>query len=173
MSKVLSVPLSAEGLNKAADWLEDYAKRTLPKNAVALVSRMTGQGEQWAINFMGHIDTGETLASIVGIRNGNKGVIVAGGNAIWIEFGTGVVNNGFGYNHPKAEELGMSAHGEYGLGHGSSFNGWYYPDPNGTHIFNGQTYSHTMGIPANRFMYNTAQMLRRDFPDMAKEIFSK
>lgn len=173
MSKVLSVPLSADGLNRAADWLENYAKRTLPKNAAALVSRMTGQGEQWAINFMGHIDTGNTLASIVGIRNGNKGVIVAGGAAIWIEFGTGVAKNGEGYNHPKAQELGMAAHGTYGLGRGASYNGWYYPDPEGKYVYNGQTWSHTFGIPASRFMYNTAQALRREYPNMAKEIFDK
>lgn len=173
MSKVLQVNCSVEGLKKAASWLENYAKKTLPKNAIALANRMVGQGEQWAVNFMGHIDTGETLSSIVGIRNGNKGVIVASGNAIWIEFGTGVALNGEGYNHPKAAELGMSAHGTYGKGHGSSFNGWFYPDPEGQHIYEGERYSHTMGIPASRFMYNTAQLLRKDYPEMAKEIFSK
>lgn len=158
---------------QAADWLDNYAHRTIPKNVVALISQMTRQGESWAINLVGHIDTGETVSSIHGYRNGDKGVIVAGGAAIWLEFGTGVVYNGEGYNHPKAQELGIYAHGTFGKGHGASFNGWYYPDPNGTHIFNGEPYSHTLGIPANRFMYNTAQMLIKNYPEMAKEIFSK
>lgn len=168
MSKVITVPLSEEGLNRAADWLEDYAKRILPKNARALVSRMVGQGEQWAINEMGHIDTGNTVASIIGYRNGDKGVIVAGGASVWIEFGTGVVANSGSEPHPKATELGMSPWGTYGKGHGASFNGWWYEDPEGSGI-----YHHTMGIPANHFMYNTAQTLRRECPDWAKEIFSK
>lgn len=173
MSKVLRISLTEADLNKAADWLEAYAEKTLPKNCLALVDRMTGQGEQWAVNQVGHIDTGNTVASVMGYRNGNKGVIVAGGAAIWIEFGTGVARNFGTEPHPKAAELGMSPWGTFGLGHAASFNGWYYPDPNGTHIFNGQTYSHTMGIPANRFMYNTAQMLAKSCPEMAKEIFGK
>lgn len=177
--RTIKVPFSQDGLNKAADWLEDYAKRTLPKNIAALIGQMTRQGESWAINLMGHIDTGETLSSIHGIRNGNKGVIVAGGNAVWIEFGTGVYAPGQ-TDHPLLGQVeGIVPHGTYGKGHGASPNGWWYPDPEGTlELEDEETgekkrYSHTMGIPANMFMYNTAQMLKREFPQMAKEIFSK
>ena len=165
MSKVLTIPLSAEGFKKAAEWLRDYARK-LPKLCEDFIANMIEAGETYAINGVGHIDTGETVGTIIGYRNGNKGVIVAGGNAIWIEFGTGVVKNGPGYNHPKAQELGMSAHGTYGEGHGASFNGWWYKGDDGE-------YHHTMGIPANRFMYNTAQMLRKEYPRLAKEVFDK
>lgn len=165
MAKSISVPLSLQGLERAALWLEDYAN-DLPRRCENIIANMLQAGESYAINGLGHIDTGDTLSTIMGYRNGNKGVIVANGAAIWIEFGTGVVKNGWGYNHPKAQELGMSAHGTYGEGHGASFNGWWYKGDDGE-------YHHTMGIPANRFMYNTAQMLRKDYPALAKEVFDK
>lgn len=171
MPKVISVPFTKEGLDKLAKFLNDYADNYLPKKVNNLISVMCKRGESWAINMVGHIDTGETLSSIHGYRRGNKGVIVAGGNAIWIEFGTGVVANRGNAPHPKMAELGMSPWGTYGKGHGASLNGWYYPDENGTHEFDGQKYSHTMGIPSNRFMYNTAQMLKVAFPELAKEVF--
>lgn len=164
MAKSITVPLSKSGIDKAATWLEDYARRTLPKNCVDLISRMCRTGEVWAMTLMNHIDTGNTLSTIRGYRNGNKGVIVANGAAIWIEFGTGVVANKGSKPHPKAAELGMSPWGTYGKGHGASFNGWWYKGDDGE-------YHHTMGMPANRFMYNTAQMLRRECPAMAKEVF--
>lgn len=175
--KTITVPPTPEGLAEAEMWLKGYFQTFVPKACKNLVAMMCQEGETYAINAVGHIDTGETLSSIHGYRNGDKGVIVAGGAAIWIEFGTGVAYNGSGYNHPKAQELGMAAHGTFGKGRGASFNGWYYPDPSGTHTFtdeNGvtQTYSHTMGIPANRFMYNTAQMLRRECGVMATEVFA-
>ena len=126
MAKSITVPLSKSGIDKAATWLEDYARRTLPKNCVDLISRMCRTGEVWAMTLMNHIDTGNTLSTIRGYRNGNKGVIVANGAAIWIEFGTGVVANKGSKPHPKAAELGMSPWGTYGKGHGASFNGWWY-----------------------------------------------
>ncbi len=169
----ITIPLTPSGLERGAQWLEKYAKITLPKKVEQFVELMTRQGESWAINFMGHIDTGETLASIVGIRNGNKGVIVAGGNAIWIEFGTGVVANIGVDSHPKAPILGIAPHGTYGKGLGSNPNGWYYPDPKGTHYFDGQYWSHTYGIPASRFLYDTSIELIKAYPSMAKEIFEK
>lgn len=123
-------------------------------------------GEDYAINLVGHIDTGETINSIKGYRQDDKGVIVAGGNAIWLEFGTGVKHNGGvgSYPHPLASKLGMSAIGTYGAGHGADKNGWYYPSEDGE-------WKHTYGIEANMFMYRTAQELINQFPDMAMEVF--
>ena len=171
MSKHITVPFSAAGLERAADWLEEYQKRTLPKNIVELVSRMCRTGEVWAISLINRVDTGNTISTIHGYRNGDKGVIVANGAAIWIEFGTGVYYNGTGYNYPGKIPDGIAAHGTWGEGHGSQMNGWFYPDPNGQYVFNGETYSHTLGMPSNPFMYTTAQMLKRECPQMAKEVF--
>ena len=172
MSKRITVPATPEGLQQAADWLEAYKKQML-KKVESLVDRMVGQGEQWAINGVGHIATGETLSSIHGYRNGNKGVIVAGGNAIWIEFGTGVArNSGTDDVHTgEGAQAIIRPWGGYDKGHGASLNGWWYPDENGTLEIEGQMYSHTMGIAMTPFMQNTANTLKQEYPRMAKEIF--
>lgn len=158
----ITVSASASGLSAAASWLEGYANR-LEKNVNELISAMLKEGEQYAIDNLGHIDTGETVSSIMAYREGSSGLLVVGGNAIWIEFGTGVYAPGQ-TDHPKASELGMSPHGTYGLGHGADPNGWYYQGDDGQ-------WHHTMGIPSNRFFYNTAQMLRREYKRIAQEVF--
>lgn len=171
MSKQIVISASRDGFERLAEWLEDYA-RELPKRAEEIIDSMLSKGEAYAFFSLQHIETGETLNSIMGYRNGNKGVLLVGGNAIWIEFGTGVVANAGNAPHPKAEELGMMPWGTYtwygnlsGLPHGADPNGWwYYGDDGQVH--------HTYGIPSNRFFYNTAQMLRRQCPDIAKEIFA-
>lgn len=146
----------------AASWLEGYADR-LEKNANELVSRMLKEGEQYAMNALGHIDTGETLSTIMGYREGNTGILLVGGAAIWIEFGTGVTFNS--EMHPEASRLGMSAHGTYGHGHGADPCGWHYLGKDGK-------WHWTMGIPQNRFFYNTAKMLREEYRRIAKEVFA-
>lgn len=164
MSKHITVSATPQGMEQAAAWLEAY-KRQMLKKVESLIDRMVGQGEQWAINGVGHIDTGATVASIHGYRNGNKGVIVAGGNAIWIEFGTGVARNGTGDSvHENRAALEISDWGTFGEGWGASLNGWYYTDENGEK-------HHTMGIAMRPFMYETAKALKHEYPRMAKEIF--
>lgn len=164
MSKRIHVSPTKEGLEYAAQWINNYAA-DLSKKAEAVVDSMLSKGEAFAFFTLGHIDTGETLNSIIGYRNGNAGVLMVGGNAVWIEFGTGVVANAGNAPHPKASELGMSPWGTFGQGKGSNPNGWwYYGDDGKVH--------HTYGITGNRFFYNTAQMLRRQYPEIAKEIFA-
>ena len=163
--KTIVVDLNDEnGIKNAIKDLRQY-RNGIKSKALKLIDRMLRVGEEYAINSVAHIDTGETLSSIKGYRNGTKGVIVAGGNAIWIEFGTGVKNNGSvgGSPHPKGGELGMSI-GTYGQGHGADPNGWWY--------FDGAEIKHTYGIKANMFMYKTALELQRVAPELAKEVFS-
>lgn len=164
-TKKITVPPTEEGLKEAAKWLLDY-KRKMLNGANKLLAKILQEGEDYAINQLGHIDTGETVSTIAAYREGNHGILLVGGNAIWLEFGTGVFFNGEGYPHPKAEELGMNAIGTYGEGHGSNPNGWFYLGDDGEP-------HHTQGIEANMFFYNTGQMLRREYSKWAKEIFSK
>lgn len=161
-TKSISVPFTPSGIEEVATWLEEYSK-SLERKANELVNQMLQDGEMYAANFLGHIDTGETLSTIMGYREGNTGIVTVGGNAIWIEFGTGVTYNQ--QLHPKASELGMSPHGTYGQGHGADPDGWYYPADDGT-------WKHTFGIPMNMFLYNTAQMLRREYKRIALEVFA-
>lgn len=162
--KTIRITLSPQGIDKAISDLRDYKKR-LSKVVNTLLDKMVQFGEDYAINAVGHVDTGETLSSIHGYRKGKRGVIVAGGNAIWLEFGTGVTYNGSagGSPHPKGSELGMTI-GTYGQGKGSDPNGWYYLGDDGK-------LKHTYGIKANMFMYQTAKVLREEVPELAKGLF--
>lgn len=173
--KKISVPFSKKGMEEAAKWLMNY-KRFMQRRVDKLLAKMLNEGEKCAIRELVHIDTGETLSTIGAYRNGNQGFLLVGGNAVWIEFGTGVIANDYqAYPHPKAQELGMNAIGTYvapyplnktGVPHGSDPNGWWYEGDDGE-------YYHTYGIPANMFFYNTAQYLRKEYPHWAKEIFKK
>lgn len=163
--KHITVPATQEGLREAANWLMKWKTKIL-RNAEKLLDKMLKEGEQYA--FLGaaaHIYTGVTIDTIMSYREGNHGVLLVGGNAIWVEFGTGVIANDYEpYPHEKAEELGMNAIGTYGKGHGSDPNGWWYQGDDGE-------YHHTYGIPSDPFFYNTAKMLRKEYARMAKEIF--
>lgn len=161
--KKITIQLSEESIKAAIKELNKY-KRELDKKVNALIELMLKHGEDYAINQVGHVDTGETLSSIHGYRDGNKGVVVAGGNAIWLEFGTGVRHNGAQGSspHPVGAELGMTI-GDYGQGKGANPNGWWYYD--------GDKVKHTYGIPANMFMWHTARELERVAPELAKEVF--
>ena len=93
--------------------------------------------------------------------------VLAGGDAIWLEFGTGVVANPVGvggYAHPKAQELGMYGIGEYGHGMGANPKGWWYTSASGESV-------HTYGIPATMFMYHSAWQTRAKIPEMARRLF--
>lgn len=165
MSKVIKISLTEASINKAISELKTYEKWVQDK-VLELIDKLVATGEDYAINEVGHVDTGETLASIKGYRRGNRGVIVAGGNAIWLEFGTGVTYNGAVGDspHPKGKELGMTI-GTYGAGHGADPQGWWYQkDGNSRWV-------HTYGIEANLFMYRTAQELKRLAPKLAMEVF--
>jgi hypothetical protein len=161
----ITIQLSEESIKAAIKELDKY-KRDINKKVQRLIELMVQHGEDYAINEVGHVDTGETLSSIHGYRDGNKGVVVAGGNAIWLEFGTGIRHNGpaGGSQHPKGSELGMTI-GEYGKGQGANPGGWWYYD--------GDKVRHTYGIEANLFMWKTARELERVAPEMAKEVFAK
>ena len=160
----ITIQLSEASIHQAIKELKEY-KRDLARKVQKLIDLMVQYGEDYAINQVGHVDTGETLSTIHGYRNGNKGVIVAGGNAIWLEFGTGVRYNGpkGSSPHPMGGELGMKI-GEYGLGHGADPNGWWYYDE-------AEQSHHTYGVAANMFMWKTARELERIAPELAREVF--
>ena len=157
----ITISASSSGFRAAAAWLEDYAE-TLKEKASKVLDAMLKEGEFTAKVLLVHIDTGETLNSIMGYREGDHGIISVGGKAIWIEFGTGVYAPGQ-VDYPVSVE-GIVPHGTYGEGHGADPNGWYYTNINGE-------VRHTLGIAANMFMYNTAQRLRREYKRIAHEVF--
>jgi hypothetical protein len=157
--------LSVSSISDAVKQLRKYAE-SLQSKTENLVQELGDYGLDSAANLLGHVDTGKTLESLKFIREGTNGTVTAGGNAVWIEFGTGVKKNGGqagAYVHPKAAELGMSAIGTYDKGHGADPRGWWYPDGGG--------YKHTFGIESNQFMYQASKDMRRELLDIAKEAF--
>ena len=157
--------LSPIGLRAIEAWLEDYSLR-IEKKSKDLVYQMVREGVEYAKGSLEHVDTGETLNSIAGSRDGNTGTISVGGASVWIEFGTGVYAPGQ-TNHPLlgvVAEEGIVEHGEYGWKQGANPNGWLYKGKDGA-------WHRTKGIPSNPFMYYTAQMLRREYKRIAKEVF--
>jgi len=161
----ITAKLSASSLERAAKQLRKYAESINDKSE-KLVRELGEFGVDNAINEIVHIDTGETINSIQYEHNGTSGRIVAGGAAVWIEFGTGVRYNGAvgSYAHEKAAELGMSPIGCYGQGNGANENGWWYIGEDGKR-------HHTFGIASTPFMYNTSKELRRELKDIAKDVF--
>lgn len=160
--------LSEAAVDQAIKELEAY-KKSIKERTEKLIEVMCQFGEYYAVTHVEHIDTGETISSIHGYRKGNKGYIVAGGNAEWIEFGTGVRHNGAAGTspHPPSSDPKYASYtiGTYGKGNGANQDGWYYYDADGRR-------KHTYGIEANMFMYKTARELERQFPDLARGVFA-
>ena len=86
----------------------------------------------------------------------------------FVEFGTGVALDKM--VHPNGEYL-AKASWAYGIGE-TIFTtkdgriGWYYPLDDGSWRF-------TEGMESRPFMYETALELQREFPRIAREVFSK
>lgn len=165
MSDKITVRLSSAGIDKAINQLKGYSDE-IDRRVSILIARMVVVGQKYAISAVGSTGTGDAKVPISGYRSKDRGVIVAGGNAIWLEFGTGVYYNGpkGSYPNPLGETTpGIVGIGEYGQGHGANPFGWWF--------WEGNTLRHTFGVPAQKFMYNTIQELKARFPQMAKEVF--
>ena len=94
--------------------------------------------------------------------------VLAGGDAIWLEFGTGVVANNCSvgdFVHPMpGVYFGINGIGTYGKGLGANPKGWWYTSRSGESV-------HTYGIPATMFMWNSAKETRAKIPEIARRIF--
>lgn len=158
---IIDIPLSAEGCREAAEKLRKYAESLQPKSE-ELIRKLGEKGVKYANLHLIHDDTGETKNSIQYVQEGLTGTLSAGGAAVWIEFGTGVLANAGKSPHPKRDEAGMVAWGEYEEGQGKGE--WIFY----SHYFG---WTKTKGIPMNHFMYSAAQDMRNDLIDTAREVF--
>ena len=104
---------------------------------------------------------------------GNTLAVRAVGSAVlFIEFGTGVHYEA--ESHPQAGEFGFER-GGYGY-HLGRFDSWRYkgnPGTNGEVIQSGKHAGEvlTHGNPANRCMYETAELMRQNIERIAREVF--
>ena len=157
----IDMTLNSGSISDAAKKLREYAA-SLESKSKRLVESLGNAGVEYANMYLEHDDTGETRQSIQYTQDGLSGVLSVGGAAVWIEFGTGVLANAGNEPHPKRDEAGMVAWGEYGQGQGKGE--WYFY----SHYFG---WTRTKGIPLNPFMYQAAQDMRRDIESKAKEAF--
>lgn len=158
---IIRCSLSSQSLRNAADILQKYAD-SLPKKAETLVRNLGNYGWDRALEHLDHVDTGDTFNSVYFDQNGNDGVLTAGGAAVWIEFGTGVLANASSKDHPKRSDVGAVSWGEYG--HGLGKGRWWFINKDGEKRW-------TEGITMNPFMYQASQDMRREIERMAKEAF--
>lgn len=162
--------------------LHKFAERLTGVVGQKILQELVDYGVEVAKSHVVNIDTGTTLESIHGYVKGNTAVIEAGGNAMWLEFGTGITYNGDGY--PMELPEGVSAIGEYGAGHGADPGGWLFPtmderyamrDKNGNPMTypDGTYIAHTYGIKANQFMYQALMAIKEKAPEYGLKIIGE
>lgn len=161
--------LNPESIEKAIAEV-NKAKTKLDGISRELMQELVDEGVKYA-KAMCPFDSGETYDSIHGyITEDGKGMIVAGGNAVWVEFGTGVKGAESPYPGDESTMNGATPYsgymsGEHIIETKDGRIGWFYPVTNG----DGKTeYRFTEGMPSRPFMWETAHHLRAIAPDVAK-----
>lgn len=170
--KTITVRLDPQSIKSAIEALNEY-KADIERKSRLLVQRLTDYGADIArvkIVGLGAIDTGELLNGVDGYYSPslNAGYVkVTSDHVAFVEFGTGVV--GQASPHRNGEYL-SKASWSYATGKKIFTTkdgrvGWIYPTDDGGFRF-------TEGIESRPFMYETALELQREFPRIAKEVFS-
>ena len=160
-------PFSLESIDNALALLSTFTESTLDK-VDELIALMVEEGEYVALAKCLPAESGETSDSILteskvtGVRHNRYGYIIAGGAAIWLEFGTGVH---YPDNYPGTKPSGIVEHGEYEKKKGSTGDAWFYYDQK-----QGR-WRATRGLPARAFMWRTATHLRNHFPELARKVW--
>lgn len=170
--KTIVVRLDPKSIADAINELNDY-KKEVESKARLLVQRLTDLGAEIArikIVELGAYYSGELLSGVDGYFSPllNTGFVrVTSDHVAFVEFGTGVV--GQANPHKNGEYLSKASWG-YATG-AKIFTtqdgrvGWIYPTDDGGFRF-------TEGMRSRPFMYETALQLQREFPRIAREVFS-
>jgi hypothetical protein len=170
--KTITVRLDPKSIADAINELEEY-KKEVERRAKLLVQTLTDLGVEIVrvkIVGMGAYYSGELLSGVDGYFSPllNAGYVkVSSDHVAFVEFGTGVV--GQASPHSNGEYLSKAAW-SYASG-AKIFTtkdgrvGWIYPTDDGGFRF-------TEGMQSRPFMYETALELQREFPRIAKEVFS-
>ena len=169
--KKISFSLDSSSIQHAIDELEKY-KRDLERR-ITLLRQRIGTVIAWSASsgfssaLVDDVINGEQRYANVDVsvtEEGDVTVILASGNdAVFVEFGAGVCNNGsVGTSpHPKGSEMGFTI-GGYGKGNGSK-SVWGYYD-------NGQIVL-THGTPAAMPMYRGMREACDHIAEIAREVF--
>lgn len=176
--RTLKIDLTEQSIDAAIKYVKE-AESKINEVTRLFLGYLAKKGARIAKANVVNIDSGATKNSIKGmIVNGNKAVIMAGENAIWLEFGTGVYWNGVNGSYPEPLPDGIDKVGTHGQGHGAQ-SGWYYPTDDERYIIadgykdDGKGIGYTHGILANRFMFQAKQMLVQKAPKWAENFFER
>lgn len=173
--RTINVSLNDDSLSAAIRIVEGYKKEMLQKAGEVVDAVAKDVDTEARRELTKHVWSGETINSLTTERKSDTAYtrsanVKVGGAAVWLEFGTGVVANGCAvgeFVHPMpGVYFKMNGIGTYGKGHGADPNGWYWEDEFGE-------YHHTFGIPATMFMWNAAQLAKRNIPSTARRVFLK
>ena len=163
-----------QSINAAIAELNAYGKG-LEKKAELLCERLANLGYEVAFQLLSeHVYSGETISSLQVIEESpNRYILQAGSVAIlFLEFGAGIHGGG----HPLAGEFGMGPGTYPGQTHAFDPGGWWFPTDDANLAVrtdkDGQMWGHSYGNPPYMPMYNTAQDLRREVEQIAREVFS-
>ncbi len=170
--KTIKVKLDPQGVLDAINEIRQYQKDVENKVRL-LIQRLTDLGADIArikIVSMGAYYSGELLSGVDGYYSPtlNVGFVrVTSDHVAFVEFGTGVV--GQTNPHKNGEYLSIAAW-QYATGPKIFTTkdgrvGWIYPTDDGGFRF-------TEGMKSRPFMYETALELQRNFPNIAKAVFS-
>ncbi len=170
--KTITVSLDPQGIANAIKELQQY-KKDVERKTQLLVQRLTDLGAEVArvkIVSMGAYYSGELLSGVDGYFSPllNTGFVrVTSDHVAFVEFGTGV--KGQNSPHKNGEYLAKAAW-QYASGPKifttkNGRVGWIYPTDDGGYRF-------TEGMVSRPFMYETALEIQREFPRLAKEVFS-
>lgn len=171
MSKKITFTLDESSIDNAIRELQEY-KRELTRKTELLRQRI-GMVIAWSASqgfsssIVDDVVGGEKRYANVDVtvnEEGNATVVIASGNdAVFVEFGAGVFNNGsVGTSpHPKGAELGFTI-GSYGKGNGRKDVWGYYGE-------GGLTLTH--GTPASMPMYHGVREACDQIAEIAGEVF--
>jgi hypothetical protein len=170
--KNIRVKLDPESVASAIQKIRDYQKEVETKSRL-LVQKLVDLGAEIVrvkIVSLGALASGELLSGVDGYYspNLNAGFVkVASDHVAFVEFGTGV--KGQNSPHRNGEYL-SKASWQYATGPKifttkNGRVGWIYPTDDGGYRF-------TEGMVSRPFMYETALEIEREFPRLAKEVFS-
>jgi len=171
MNRSINVSLDTSSLDRVIRYL-GLLKTSIGMKAETICDRAAEKGVELADpKLTGAIgmalSNGDDVSSSLSVERYEDGAsYVADEDAIWMEFGTGIAFNGMtpgARPHPKSDELGMCAIGEYRYGNGSQLS-WLYPKGDGT-------VGYTHGLKCTPFMLYSSIELSNQIPQIAKEVF--
>ena len=163
--KVITVRLDPESIANAITELQMY-KEEIERRVQILVETLTDRGADIArakVVEMEAVFSGELLDSIGSVlyTSGSNPVGFIRVNAeygMFVEFGTGIVGEE-GEKHPAHSAFDW----EHDV-HEHGYSGWWYPGRDGKAHW-------TKGQESRPFMYETAQQLIAEFPQIVQEVF--